>query len=210
MFTIETVAECALRDSETTGPEECEFGWYQDELNLSLRCLEDEKAVLLDSIGMLHSGEVNNTLADGVSDAGEDFQISCGEISEQFYSQDVSSMGEATLAYRFFRRDVPDFKYHPDPDQQSCAHSSIDATLKASIKGLWEPITDDEDAPYLFKMDRVLLEKNASESEPEDGPQVTLELPLLINHAMTHLEQVGGHRKAISRRVLGFRKNSPT
>lgn len=212
MFTIETVAECALRDSETTGPEECEFGWYQDELNLSLRCLEDDKAVLLDSIGMLHSGEVNNTLADGVSDAGEDFQISCGEISEQFYSQDVSSMGEATLAYRFFRCDVPDFKHRPGPDQQSCAQSSIYATLIPSIKGLWEPITDDEDAPYLFKMDRVLLEKNASASEPEDGLQVTqpLELPLLINHAMTHLEQVGGHRKAISMRVLGFRENSPT
>ncbi|CAM6026421.1 unnamed protein product [Sphagnum balticum] len=212
MFTIETVAECALRDNETTGPEECEFGWYQDELNLSLRCLEDDKAVLLDSIGMLHSGEVNNTLADGVSDAGEDLQISCGEISEQFYCLDVSSMGEATLAYRFFRRDVPDFEHHPGPDQQSCAQSSIYATLIPSIKGLWEPITDDEDAPYLFKMDRVLLEKNASASEPEDGLQVTqpLELPLLINHAMTHLEQVGGHRKAISMRVLGFRKNSPT
>ncbi len=212
MFTIETVAECALRDSESIGPEECEFGWYQDEFNLSLRCLEDDKAVLLYSIGMLHSGEVNNTLADGVSDAGEDFQISCGEISEQFYSQDVSSMGEATLAYRFFRHDVPDFKHHPGPDEQSCAQSSIYATLKPSIKGLWEPITDDEDAPYLFKMDRVLLEKNASASEPEDGLQVTqpMELPLLINHAMTHLEQVGGHRKAISIRELGFRKNFPT
>jgi hypothetical protein len=148
----------------------------------------------------------------GTSMDGLAVDISNRQVSKGFNYQDKSSTGEAHLSYCFFfHRSVPPDVWKPRPERRWFNQSGISATFRRTIFGSWEPRSNAENTPYLFKMERELCEKfknpnclagvvGVSENSERKYMQEYM-VPLYVNHAMTHLDKVGPREQVLNEKV---------
>jgi hypothetical protein len=206
---VEVSVDCALEDPRQmrTGLHLEQHGWYHDNINVSLKCVELDKAFLMDPYGLIEMGNDVDPFGDTpncsrtlVNEAMMGKKMSAG-----FFSRDLSSMGDARLAYEFSKFS----------DNDDCS-GGVGVPLRAITTGIWELATEAEKVPYLFKMERQLFRRTSLE-DPNDSTNgmTSLEDPndsangmtsqeelyqdyevhFYVNHAMTHLQQVGNLNK---------------
>ncbi len=148
----------------------------------------------------------------GTSMDGLAVDISNRQVSKGFNYQDASSTGEAHLSYCFFfHREVPPDVWKTIPIRRWFNQTGICATFRRTIFGSWEPRSNAENTPYLFKMERELCEKfknpnclagvvGVSENSERKYMQEYM-VPLYVNHAMTHLDKVGSRDQVLNEKV---------
>ncbi len=148
----------------------------------------------------------------GTSMDGHALDISNRQVSKGFNYQDASSTGEAHLSYCFFfHREVPPDVWKSIPIRRWFNQTGICATFRRTIFGSWEPRSNAENTPYLFKMERELCEKfknpnclagvvGVSENSERKYMQEYM-VPLYVNHAMTHLDKVGPRDQVLNEKV---------
>jgi hypothetical protein len=101
-------------------------------------------------------------------------------------------MGDAQLAYEFSKFS----------DNDDCS-GGVGLPLRAITRGTWELATEAEKVPYLFKMERQLFRRTSLEDPNDSANGMTsqeelyqdYEVLFYVNHAMTHLQQVGNLNK---------------
>jgi hypothetical protein len=193
---VEVSVDCALEDPRQvrTGLHLEQHGWYHDNINVSLKCVELDKAFLMDPYGLIEMGNDVDPFDDTlncskmlVNEAMMGKKVSAG-----FFYRDLSSMGDARLAYEFSK--------FSDNDDCSCG---VGVPLRAITRGTWELATEAEKVPYLFKMERQLFQRTSLEDPNDSVNGMTsqeelyqdYEVLFYVNHAMTHLQQVGNLNK---------------
>ncbi|CAM6042513.1 unnamed protein product [Sphagnum compactum] len=156
--------------------------------------------------------EIATRTSAGTSMDGFAIDISNRQVSKGFNYQDASSTGEAHLSYCFFfHREVPPDVWKSIPIRRWFNQSGICATFRRTISGSWEPRSNAENTPYLFKMERELCEKfknpnclagvvGVSENSERKYMQEYM-VPLYVNHAMTHLDKVGPRDQVLNEKV---------
>ncbi len=193
---VEVSVDCALEDPRQmrTGLHLEQHGWYHDNINVSLKCVELDKAFLMDPYGLIEMGNDVDPFGDTpncsrtlVNEAMMGKNLSAG-----FFSRDLSSMGDAQLAYEFSKFS----------DNDDCS-GGVGLPLRAITRGTWELATEAEKVPYLFKMERQLFRRTSLEDPNDSANGMTsqeelyqdYEVLFYVNHAMTHLQQVGNLNK---------------
>lgn len=192
---VEVSVDCALEDPRQmrTGMHLEPHGWYHDNINVSLKCVELDKAFLMDPYGLIEIGDDVDPFGDtpNCSRMLVDEAMMGKKMSAGFFSRDLSSMGDARLAYEFSKFS----------DNDDC-NGGVGVPLRAITRGTWELATEAEKVPYLFKMERQLFRRTSLEDPNDSANGMTsqelyqdYEVLFYVNHAMTHLQQVGNLNK---------------
>ncbi len=132
------------------------------------------------------SFNVTDTIADSLALA-----VTTESSSTQFAGFDVNEIGYAgSLVFNFvYPEEIVDVMAR---GQKQFICAGISKILRPSIVGNWIPLDQDEECLYTFKTDRDIysigsVRRSIEREEPIPFMQQRHEVPLYINHAMSHI-----------------------